>query len=94
MSWVDGDGLERGGACNDCGAQVEEDHHAYCRDCYAEQQGWTRPAPDTDSLRRQHEARAEISHWRLLERIAELERRVEALEHPGGLYCVSGGTVA
>ena len=94
MSWVDGDGLERGGACNECGEPVEEEHHAYCADCYAEQQGWDRPpAPDRDALRRQHEERTELSHLRMLERIAELERRVAALEHPGGLYGC-GGTVA
>ncbi len=38
MSWTDRDGVERGGACNECGEQVEEEHHAYCADCYAEQQ--------------------------------------------------------
>jgi hypothetical protein len=37
VSWDD---LERGGSCNECGEPVEQDHHAYCRDCYAEQQGW------------------------------------------------------
>ncbi len=39
--WIDRDGLEHGGGCNECGQPVEADHHAYCGDCYAEQQGWT-----------------------------------------------------
>ena len=52
MSWEDYDGLERGGACNECGEPVEEDWHAYCASCYAERQGCAptpkRNAEDTD----------------------------------------------
>lgn len=78
MSWIDSDGLERGGDCNECGEPVVEEWHAYCRDCYADQQGWTRP--DRDALREQHEDRAQISITRVVERLDELERRLGRLE--------------
>ena len=62
MSWEDHDGLERGGVCNTCGAEVEQEHHAYCADCYAAAQGWTRPArparPDPVGLAFQNGHRA------------------------------------
>jgi hypothetical protein len=51
MSWVDRDGLERCGACNECGALVDEDWHAFCVDCYAEQQGWSIDLYDDDDNR-------------------------------------------
>jgi hypothetical protein len=74
VSWTDNDGLERGGDCNECGEPVEEEHHAYCADCYAEQQGWTPPSyrDDPEALRRQHEERTGGQLLRLIERVAEL----------------------
>jgi predicted ATPase len=38
------DGWEFGDPCVECGAETSAEHHRYCDDCYAEQQGWTRPA--------------------------------------------------
>jgi hypothetical protein len=38
------------GSCVDCGEPTEEEHHWRCPDCFAREQGWTRPArptPDT-----------------------------------------------
>jgi hypothetical protein len=40
MSWTDSEGVERGGSCNNCGADVEEEHHALCMRCFAEEMGW------------------------------------------------------
>ncbi len=80
------------GFCAECGVETDEPWHRLCSDCWAVEQGWRRPP--RPALRRQHEDRAELSHLRMLERIAELERRVEQLEHPGGLYDVGGGTAA
>lgn len=76
MSWEDSDGVERGGSCAECGEPVEEEHHAYCPDCYAEQQGWTRRTADLDTR-----ASIENRQWeRLLERVRDLEHRVAELE--------------
>lgn len=84
MSWIDSDGLERGGACNECGEPVEEEHHAYCAACYALQQGWDENRTDrrtgSDALRWQREDRDRVVTARLLERLDDLERRVEQLE--------------
>lgn len=85
MSWTDSDGLERGGACNECGEPVEEEHHAYCADCYAEPQGWNRSdRTSPDALHWQREDRDRVVTARLLERIDDLERRVEQLERDAG----------
>jgi hypothetical protein len=99
VSWEDNDGLERGGACNECGEPVEEAHHAYCADCYVAQPGWNRPRerPDADALRWQHADRVrtvtsllierldklELRAARSAEQIEALERRVERLERAG-----------
>ena len=34
------------GSCQSCGADTDEEWHLLCRDCYADEQGWTRPASD------------------------------------------------
>lgn len=85
MSWIDSEGIERGGDCNECGESVTEPHHSLCEDCYAEREGWIRPArperPDREALVWQREDRERITTVRLVERIARLERRVEVLEH-------------
>ena len=78
MSWVDSEGLERGGDCNECGEPVEEEHHAYCARCFAEQNGWS--PPDRDELRRQAEDRERMTILRIVERLGQLERRVTELE--------------
>jgi hypothetical protein len=81
MSWVDSEGLERGGACNECGAQVEEPYHAYCSDCYAAMNGWHRPEhPGRDALEHQHEDRQRVTVSRLVELVSGLDRRLAALE--------------
>jgi hypothetical protein len=58
------------GSCQECGAETAEEWHAYCADCYAEQQGW-RPRPHTP------ERGAPLV---LIERVEALERRLDALE--------------
>jgi len=68
---------EPSGYCVECGEEVDEPHHLYCRDCYAEQQGWTRP--DRGVLERQHETREHVSLLRLIERVERLERHVAEL---------------
>lgn len=94
MSWIDSDGLERGGACNECGEQVEEEHHAYCSACFAEQQGWdTQPhRPDRDALAWQREDRDRLVTVRILERLDALEARLDRLE--GAAYQPCRGTAA
>ena len=59
MSWTDSEGLERGGDSDECGQAVEEEHHAYCADCFREQMGWSRSDPTT--LQWQHEDRQETT---------------------------------
>jgi hypothetical protein len=70
------DGLERGGACNECGEPVEEEWHAYCSSCFAEQQGWRPRRGDEErpaSLRLELERlRAAVEQLRA--RLARLER--------------------
>ena len=42
MSWDDheySNGAD--GTCQECGADTDEEWHAYCPDCFAEQQGWS-----------------------------------------------------
>ena len=83
MSWTDSDGLERGGACNECGADVEEEHHAFCADCFAEQNGWTARSehrPDPAALRWQRADRERTVTTLLIARIDDLDRRVGELE--------------
>jgi len=50
MSWDDDFEYSNGanGSCQDCGAATDQPWHAYCSDCYAEQQGWTRHSGDED----------------------------------------------
>jgi hypothetical protein len=77
------------GACQQCGADTDEEWHAFCADCFAEQQGWRRP--DRAELDRQHQDRQQTSLVRLIElvqsfeqRLEELHERVARLErHPG-----------
>jgi hypothetical protein len=47
VSWESDDGLERGGACNECGEPVEQEHHAFCPSCFRAQMGWTRESADS-----------------------------------------------
>ena len=69
------------GACIECGSETEEEWHAYCSDCYAQEQGWgTSTRPDTDALQWQHEDRAQVVITRLLARVDELEIRIGRLE--------------
>ena len=79
MSWDDDDELERGGACNECGAPVEEEHHAYCRACFAEQNGWNvRPdPPDRDALAWQRQDREQRVTSLMIARLDDLERRLD-----------------
>ena len=71
------------GCCQICGESTEEEWHAFCSSCYAEEQGWgpSRHRPDPDALRQQHEDRAQVVTTRLLERLDEIEIRVARLEH-------------
>ena len=80
MSWTDREGLERGGSCNECGEPVEEEWHAYCPRCYAQEQGWDEPdpAPALTITDRRFE--------RLLERLHDVEIRVARLEHRTGVW--------
>jgi hypothetical protein len=78
MSWEDADGLERGGACNECGEQVEEEYYAYCRSCYRDQMGWSRP--DRDALREQHAERQRAILAGVVARLDRLEATVRRLE--------------
>lgn len=32
------------GTCQECGEETAEEWHVYCADCYAREQGWSRPA--------------------------------------------------
>lgn len=66
------------GSCQTCGDPTDEPWHAFCSTCYAEEQGW-RP-PDRDAVAWQHEDRERVTTADLLERLAELERRVDRLE--------------
>ena len=91
----DQDDLERGGSCAECGEPVEEDHHAYCPDCFAAEQGWKRPArpePGTPppsfvvglaELRETVETNyvtSTVREAKLQVALERLEQRVEALE--------------
>jgi hypothetical protein len=66
------------GSCQECGAETEEEWHAYCADCYAEQNGWRRP--DRAALRWQHEDRQQVTLADVVARLAELEVKVSRLE--------------
>jgi hypothetical protein len=65
------------GSCAECGEATEQEWHEFCRSCYAEQNGWHRPA--RTAIEEQHEDREEAVRLRLLERVAELEQQVEVL---------------
>ena len=77
------------GFCQSCGEATAEPWHAYCFECYREEQGWDEPEfrasaprrPDPDALRWQHEERTRVVALDVLERLNELERRVARLEH-------------
>lgn len=66
------------GSCQECGADTEEEWHAHCADCYAEQNGWRRP--DRAALRWQHEDRQQATLADVVARLAELEVKVSRLE--------------
>lgn len=70
---------ETDGYCIECGDEVDEPYHRYCRSCYAEQQGWGRP--DANHIAAQHQARERISLTLLVERVAELERQNQHLQN-------------
>ena len=63
------------GECQECGAETEEEWHAYCGDCYAGQNGWRRPDPA--ALAEQHEDRERVTLLQTLELIRSMERRPE-----------------
>jgi NMD protein affecting ribosome stability and mRNA decay len=63
------------GSCQQCGGPTEAEWHAFCPDCFAEQQGWRR-GRDRVALEGQHEQRQRTSMLRLVERVDELERAV------------------
>lgn len=65
------------GECQSCGAATAEAWHAYCSDCYAEQNGWKRPArpePGTDP------PSFVVALTDVRRELAELRRRLERLE--------------
>jgi hypothetical protein len=66
------------GSCQECGADTDEEWHAYCRDCFAEQNGWSRPS--REALRWQHEDRQKVTLTDVVARLAELEVKVSRLE--------------
>jgi hypothetical protein len=65
------------GSCQECGEPTDEPWHAYCPDCWRQQQGWT--PPDRDALEQQHETRQHVSLLRVIERVDQLERQVAGL---------------
>ena len=76
MTWDDF--LDRGGPCNECGEPVDEDHHAYCADCFREQMGWkpsSMPAQRTEPHESYIEAIVDLRR-----RVSELEARLHSLE--------------
>ena len=66
------------GFCCECGDETEEEWHAYCAGCYAEQHRWRRP--DADALARQHHDRQRVMVVQLVARLGELEIRIRRLE--------------
>jgi hypothetical protein len=75
---LEGYANEADGYCQQCGAETTEPWHAYCPDCFATQEGWTRPG--RGAIEAQHEARSRVSLLALVERVAALERSVVALD--------------
>ncbi len=80
------------GSCQECGEATDEEYHRLCADCFAEENGWARPAwrPDPDAIADQHEDRQQVTQLRIAGtaavvhqelRLEELHaRRVELLE--------------
>ena len=68
------------GSCQECGEATEEEWHAYCAACYAEQQGWVRPRQHHDKPPEVEPTIADRRWERLLARMADLERRLARLE--------------
>ncbi len=66
------------GFCCECGEATDEEWHAYCASCYAEQQGWRRR--DAVALAQQHDDRQRVTITQLVERLRELEVRIRRLE--------------
>ena len=66
------------GSCQECGAETDEEWHAYCADCFAGQNGWRRP--DRAALRWQHEDRQQVALADVVARLAELEVKVSRLQ--------------
>lgn len=72
------------GCCVECGEETAEGWHLYCARCYARQEGWERPDKPGDDPDLPPVVSASFSdaRWvRLMTRVAELERRVDQLEH-------------
>ena len=66
------------GYCQECGAETEEEWHAYCSGCYAATQGWSQP--ERAALQAQHDDRQHVTITQLVERVVGLEARVQLLE--------------
>lgn len=62
------------GTCQECGEGTEQEWHAYCGDCFAEQNGWRQP--NRDALEVQHQERERVSTLALVDRVDRLERQV------------------
>jgi hypothetical protein len=65
------------GCCLGCGEATDEPWHAFCSDCWREQDGWRRS--DRNALAAQHEEREAASRLRLIERVGTLERQLGEL---------------
>lgn len=50
MSWDGTYANGANGACHACGAETAEDYHVLCPPCFAEDQGWTKPKPETSHV--------------------------------------------
>jgi len=66
------------GSCQECGADTDEEWHAYCGDCFAEQNGWRRP--NRAALEFQREDRERVTIAQIVARLGELEIRITRLE--------------
>ena len=70
------------GSCQRCGEPTDEPWHLLCRNCFAEERGWTRPArpkPGTPPTSFVEGARAAFARSSRSSRA-----RIEVLERPGG----------
>jgi hypothetical protein len=65
------------GSCQECGEATDEPWHAYCPSGYAQEQGWDAPGGHPAALTF---SVVDERFVRLLQRMHELERRVERLE--------------